>query len=378
MVKKGSKCSEEGGNTISPSRSPKVKWCFTLNYGKKEETTKDDCIVLAVPVIDKIKEYCKFYIVSLECITRYHLQGYIETKKKMRFSQIKLILGDKAHIEPAKGNRDANKIYCGKAPLYTWKSEDTEKYTAEELGLITKDQLFDWQKEIIQIIDKAPEKRKIYWYWSKKGGVGKTEFIKYLCHHHNAQFVQGAKKDIMNCIMGNDNKVSIKEKLGLRPVIILGFSRSVEDYVSYDGIESLKDGIIFNSKYESRCEMIPTPHIFIFCNFEPDRDMMSKDRWVVNQIDGNWKSPNMINCIKSQACSSDESSDSIQRSHSSRRSTSVSSKGPRIEAPRGSSPSPGGRVLTSRSSSATEKALYWQKVNEHLARWEITASDNEK
>lgn len=333
MVKKGSNCSEEGGNTKSPSSSPKIKWCFTLNYGLKEQTTKDACISSSVPVINKIIENSKYYIVSLECVTRFHLQGYIELKKKMRFTQVKQIVGDKAHIEPAKGDRADNNRYCSKDSLHTWKTEEKQKnYTAEELGIITTDMLYNWQKDIVEMISKPAEKRKVYWYWSKKGGVGKTEFIKYLAYHHNAQFCQGKKSDIMNSIIGNDNKVSIKDKLGMNPLIILGFSRSVEDYVSYDSIESLKDGIIFNSKYESKFEMIPTPHILIFCNFKPDKNMMSKDRWIVRQID------------EASGDSSNESSDEDLRSHGSRSRLSVSSKGPRIEAPRGSSPSPGGRV----------------------------------
>lgn len=294
MAQKRSNCSdEEGGNTKSPSSAPCVRWSFTLNYDKKEDTTQEECVVLSVPLIDKLKEFTKLYRISLECESRYHLQGYLEFRKKLRFGQVKMILGNTAHIEKCKGDKIDNMIYVSKAPLETWswdlkdekKKKVVEPYTADDLGLITEDMLFEWQKEVIQIIRQKPNKRTIYWYWSKKGGVGKTEFIKYLAFYEKAQFVQGAKKDVMNSIVGNDKKISVKEKLGQKPIIIFGFARTVEDYVSYDSIESLKDGLIFNSKYESKFEMIPTPHIFIFCNFPPDLSSMSIDRWVVKQID---------------------------------------------------------------------------------------------
>ncbi|AXL65891.1 replication-associated protein [Spinybacked orbweaver circular virus 2] len=47
-----------------------------------------------------------------------HLQGFINFKSKREFGTIKTIVGDRAHIEPAKGNDVQNKEYCTKGGDY--------------------------------------------------------------------------------------------------------------------------------------------------------------------------------------------------------------------------------------------------------------------
>uniref|UniRef100_UPI004049B2EE hypothetical protein n=7 Tax=Pseudomonadati TaxID=3379134 RepID=UPI004049B2EE len=62
--------------------------------------------------------------------------------------------------------------------------------------------------------------------------------------------------------------------------------RSQLDYLSYTGIEEVKNGCFFSSKYESEMVLYNSPHIIVFANEEPTYHKLSSDRW--NVVDLNW------------------------------------------------------------------------------------------
>lgn len=61
-------------------------------------------------------------------------------------------------------------------------------------------------------------------------------------------------------------------------VCLLNFTRTVEERVSYEGLEAIKDGIFFCGKYESKQVIYDPPHVICFANFLPDKEALSKDR----------------------------------------------------------------------------------------------------
>ena len=56
------------------------------------------------------------------------------------------------------------------------------------------------------------------------------------------------------------------------------FTRSQEQFVSYQAIEEVKNGILFNNKYEAKMVVFNNPHVVVFSNFEPDYKALSSDR----------------------------------------------------------------------------------------------------
>lgn len=62
---------------------------------------------------DDIK-YCAWQIEQCPTTKRFHIQGYIEFKKPMRFAAIKQMLGNDIHIERRKGTRSEAIEYCRK------------------------------------------------------------------------------------------------------------------------------------------------------------------------------------------------------------------------------------------------------------------------
>jgi hypothetical protein len=132
---------------------------------------------------------------------------------------------------------------------------------------------------ILKTISKPANDRIIHWLWSKKGGVGKSMFSKYLCIKHDALILSGKTKDMFYGIVSYDND------RGYAPeTIIIDLSRTSYDFANYDAIESIKNGLFFSSKYESNMYIMNSPHVFVFANREPDLEAMSKDRWDIMEL----------------------------------------------------------------------------------------------
>ena len=54
--------------------------------------------------------------------------------------------------------------------------------------------------------------------------------------------------------------------------------------MNYGALEQLKNGLVYNTKYESGMRMFATPHVLVFSNFEPDRSKITEDRMVMVTI----------------------------------------------------------------------------------------------
>lgn len=140
--------SEREGNTITslstkPKQcSPGVRWCFTLNNYTEEQISS------IVPIIE---EKCRLGIFGKEVGNSGtpHLQGYIEFKTKGR--PMNLFGIKQIHWEKAKGSKADNMAYCSKEDKrpYCWGCK-----VKKPVKIIRDDQLFDWQKVLVDIIKK--------------------------------------------------------------------------------------------------------------------------------------------------------------------------------------------------------------------------------
>lgn len=83
-------------------------WCFTLN-----NYTEDEHRILR----ERLSEVAEYAIIGEEVGgesgTR-HLQGYVCFRERKRFGTVKSIIGDRCHLEGAKGNAQQNYEYCSK------------------------------------------------------------------------------------------------------------------------------------------------------------------------------------------------------------------------------------------------------------------------
>ena len=253
-----SNSSTKSGNTkqISPAKH----WVFTLN-----NYSKDDLGLLSS--ISSINRYVFQQEVGENGTP--HLQGYVEFKTKKRpVSEIKF--SQAAHWETTR-NVKAAIAYC-------YKSDGTQVpgtvqtfniKIPKPLKLIDPDR--EWEVEMLSIIKEEPDDRTIYWLFEENGNVGKSQFTKYLCAKHDALVVSGKSADAKYMIMKYAEAHD-----GVYPeLIIYDVPRCNLEYVSWEGLEKIKDGCFASTKYECSMVLMNSPHIICFANDMPPTEKLS-------------------------------------------------------------------------------------------------------
>lgn len=138
-------------------------------------------------------------------------------------------------------------------------------------------ELRPWQKRIVNIVEGEVHDRLIYWFWEEDGGCGKTTLARYLCENYNCLYLDGKANDAKYAVASYVKKKKLK-------VAVFDYVRSKEEYISYEGLEAIKNGIFFNGKYEAGMVMYDIPHVIVFANFKPDEKKLSADRWSIRNI----------------------------------------------------------------------------------------------
>ena len=169
--------------------SPAHHWFLTLNNYSKED-------INVFCSDSSIKKYC-FQEEIGESGTP-HLQGHFEFEKKIRpLGHFKGMLSNHPRWAKTKNKRAAI-IYCSKLD-----SRNGGTYTKgfprslfRKINVLTEDQLYDWQKEILALCRQVPDDRTIHWYWESVGNRGKSALVKYLVVNEYAMKVSGKATDI--------------------------------------------------------------------------------------------------------------------------------------------------------------------------------------
>lgn len=302
------------------------RWCFTWNNYTDDQVEN-------LSTIDK--DRCDYIIFGREEAPETgtpHLQGYIEFAKAMTMGQCKTALDpinkgkSTVNVRQALGTHDENTKYCSKADanavevIHTvkkaGKSEDPSVWQSI-LALIntgadynqvlqafpasamkfssgiktaiasvssttmTK-QLLDryddmplrpWQSALVKEVSFPPDDRKVIWYVDLEGNAGKTIISKYLlATRKGAYFTNGRSTDIACAYNGE-------------PIVVFDFARTTEERINYQAIESIKNGIMFSPKYESRTKVFNSPWVIVMANFPPNIDSLSKDRWDIRWLE---------------------------------------------------------------------------------------------
>lgn len=260
------------GNTIS---SPLVlnkkkfqcrRWVFTLNSYDVDKVDR---------IFTVLEDNSTRGIIGKEIApstnTR-HLQGYLEFENsKTMGGVLKLFMDEKPHVEPAKASPDDNYKYCSKENnFHAW-----GRWPEPLKDPLKGKTLHKFQTDIIELCNTEPDDRTIHWYWEPLGCKGKTSLAKHLAITKNALIVSGKAADI---------KCAIAQMKNYPKIVIFCIPRTLEDFMSYDALESVKDGLFFNGKYESGMVVMNCPHVIVFANFPPRLEKLSMDRWKIHQI----------------------------------------------------------------------------------------------
>lgn len=245
------------------------KWIFTLNNYSDTESHS---------IKDFLSHNAEQWIFGYEVGENGtpHLQGYMEFNNTRTDQSLRGHGFTRAFLQKARGNLLSNYNYCSKSNTFEYGGFSLEKIDYK----CNINNFYQWETDIINILKTKPDERSIHWYWEPNGCAGKTTFQKYIyTHFKNVVVLSGKATDMKNGI------VQYKMKLGETPdIILINIPRCNHDFVSYEGIESIKDMFFFSGKYEGGMICGPNPHLFIFANESPDLGKFSKDRWKIVRI----------------------------------------------------------------------------------------------
>lgn len=285
-------------------------WCGTLNH----YTDAD---------IQQVRDLeCSYIIAGREVGARGtpHLQLYVTFRTTKTGAAMMRLFKGRAHWERTKVD-DAAKNYCMKDQDYILRDNRKRKgartdfvEAADKIAkcstyreMINNPELFQvrakyrawcdeqfyasrvvddlecelrpWQKDIVTRCEGEAPPRKIYWYYDKKGGIGKSFLTKYLIIKHDAIVMSGGKSaDLLYAYSQS-----------MARIVVFDFSRTQEEYVPFQAMESIKDGTYLSTKYQSRMVVRTKPaHVIVFANFAPKDGALSADRLVRKQWVPQW------------------------------------------------------------------------------------------
>lgn len=282
MPKKSNKIvpdsSAEEGNTEQPlprkgkQCSPAIHWTFTWNNYKPGDIR---LLQLRLAMFGK---YVFQEEIGEEKGTP-HIQGYFMFNggKKKRWTA--LHLPKQIHWEAARDDWDAEnyaqKLDTRAGPVRT----NLPKF--KDYDILSDDQLDEWMLEVIRITEGPTDYRTINWIWDRTGNMKKTAFATYMCVVKGAMLVSGKgdnmKEGIVNYMEAHKGRYP--------EIIIVNIPRAAKDFVSYAGIEEMKDACFFSGKYHGSMVIgASRPHIICLANQPPNVEEMSKDRWNILEL----------------------------------------------------------------------------------------------
>jgi len=242
-------------------------WCFTLNNSSSIEF--NEILTINSSIVPR-------YVFQSEIgeSGTQHLQGYMCFAKKCR--PISVFKTNRIHWEKTRSIRKSI-AYCQKKEGRIdgpWYRGIDPPYTIEI------SEWKGWMIRIKNILTAEPHFRKIYWYWERRGNIGKTLISKWIfLNMERVCIISGKGADMKNCIVKylDTNKV-------LPKIILINVPRSREGFISWSGIEEVKDMFFYSGKYEGGMICGPNPHVIIMANYPPEYRMLSEDRWVVEEV----------------------------------------------------------------------------------------------
>lgn len=281
-------------------------WCYTLN-------NYDNIIKEHLKLIR-----CKYHVFGEEKGEEKetpHLQGYLYFENALRGSTISKYFKDwHPHLETQAGTPSQAAEYCkkdgefweqGDLPIDDKKKGEKEKEKWEDIWKCAKENrlddipakqrvlyyktflsiakdfdtskpelpeivLKDWQQALYEALQEEPDSRKIHIIIDPVGGAGKSTFCRWLINKIDGVqiFGSGASKDIAYAIKS-------PEKL---KICLFDFARCTAEARPWNIVEQVKNGMVFNSKYESCMKYFPPPHVVVFTNQEVEPGKLSEDR----------------------------------------------------------------------------------------------------
>lgn len=242
-------------------------------------------------LVDALRPMCKKFVFQLEQGERstvtnpdgyQHYQGRFSLHKKcVRKSLVSALLGADLtgfHVSPSSSNSmKGEAFYCMKTQTkidgpWTDKDEPPRAFlpTVQKMD---DNGLLPWQEELLQRVDYYDD-RTIHVVIDRQGDIGKSAFCKYVWAKKIGQPIPPMNKmeDLVQfCIAFSESKLFV--------IDMPRAMRKKDLFEMYAGIETIKNGMLYDKRYKGTFKYIPEPNIIVFTNAMPKLQYLSLDRW---------------------------------------------------------------------------------------------------
>lgn len=232
-------------------------------------------------IAEILEEHCKKWAFQLEQgekSGKIHWQGRFSLKEKCFLKQIPFKIGN--YSVTSKANRD-NQFYViknGTRLKGPWMDTKKPMYIPKQIRKIKT--LKSWQKSVIDKF-KEWDDRHINVIYNDVGNIGKSTLKGWCKVYGIAKFMPPLNdfKELMGIAIDlfekTDNNFIIDMPKAINKDRLYGL---------YTGIETIKDGYAFDTRYKFREVYMDCPNIWVFTNRLPDQNLLSRDRWKIWEV----------------------------------------------------------------------------------------------
>lgn len=137
-----------------------------------------------------------------------------------------------------------------------------------------------WQQNLYAQMFTPPLPRRVHWYYSSQGGIGKTTFA------NNFRFLDGKQTLTLTSGKHDDLRYVLSQVPSITTLgaVFFDFTRSQQETIPYTVLEQIKNRRFISTKYQSVSVVLPELHLVCFSNDMPDISKMSQDRWDIREI----------------------------------------------------------------------------------------------
>lgn len=275
---------------MSKQVSAVLRYDFRVTYLRE-----DDAEIIEM-MLDDVARKWVFQHELGERTAHNHFQGRLTLKVKERGSTLikkmrkYLDKGDEVrsiYLAPTSKENADNDYYVTKEDTRIggpWRDggDKVKEYMPRQIRELVNNPDFKWKPWQQYVLDsiKIFDVRHINVIIDNKGHIGKTSLKIY------GQVTRQSK--ILPMV--NDMKDMLRMVMDMPKVgcYIIDMPRAIKKeklFGLYMGIESTKDGYAFDDRYAFKDECFDSPVIWVFCNTCPDLTLLSKDRWLLWEVD---------------------------------------------------------------------------------------------
>ena len=233
------------------------------------------------------KLHCKKWAFQLErgaATSALHYQARISLRKKARKGRVRrLFIG--CHVSPESNiGKHTGEFYAMKDETRVagpWSDKDVNHYRDPRYDIA--DHYFPWQEEAMRRLITQDD-RQILIVVDPTGHTGKTVLAHHIVLFHGGIFVPSffqTGEDVLQFVHGFTAE-------GGRYIIVVDVPRAaVLSQLAgrlFAAFETIKGGYVYDRRYHAQARYLRPPRIVVFCNDEPDKTLLTGDRWDILRL----------------------------------------------------------------------------------------------